>query len=209
MKEIYLYGTGGIAIVAVEAALCGDYRVAGFFDDSATMTEFLGHNVYPGVGSGAALQLAENSELLICLGHNPLRKKMFYSISHNPATVVHDTAVISPSAKLGEGTMIFHSVNIQAAATIGKSVIANTACSIDHHCNIGDFCHIAPHVTLCGNVTLGEGVDVGAGAVVLPNLTIGKGSIIGAGAVVRENIPEYSVAVGVPAKVIKKTVSAS
>jgi acetyltransferase-like isoleucine patch superfamily enzyme len=39
---------------------------------------------------------------------------------------------------------------------------------------------------------------------VLDGVTIGRGSVIGAGAVVTDNIPPYSVAVGVPARVIKK-----
>ena len=44
---------------------------------------------------------------------------------------------------------------------------------------------------------------LGAGVKVLAGVTIGKGCVIGAGSVVTKDIPEYSVAVGVPAKVIK------
>lgn len=45
---------------------------------------------------------------------------------------------------------------------------------------------------------------LGTGVKILDGVTIGKGSVIGAGAVVTKNIPSYSVAVGVPAKVISK-----
>ena len=38
----------------------------------------------------------------------------------------------------------------------------------------------------------------------MPGVTIGKGAVIGAGAVVTKDIPDYCIAVGVPAKVIKK-----
>lgn len=48
------------------------------------------------------------------------------------------------------------------------------------------------------NVWIGESVSI------LPGVTIGKGSIIGANSVVTKNIPEYTIAVGVPAKVIKR-----
>lgn len=44
--------------------------------------------------------------------------------------------------------------------------------------------------------------DVGTGAVILPGVTIGRGSIIGAGAVVTRDVPPFSIAAGVPAKVI-------
>lgn len=53
-------------------------------------------------------------------------------------------------------------------------------------------------VIICDNVWLGDNVTV------LPGVTIGKGSIIGANSVVSKSIPAYSIAVGVPARVIKK-----
>jgi len=48
-----------------------------------------------------------------------------------------------------------------------------------------------------------DDVWVGTGATILKGVRIGRGSIIGAGAIVTKDIPPYSVAVGVPAKVIK------
>lgn len=54
-----------------------------------------------------------------------------------------------------------------------------------------------------GPVVIGDDVWLGAGATVLDGVKIGRGSIIGAGALVTKDIPDYSVAVGVPAKVVK------
>jgi hypothetical protein len=48
---------------------------------------------------------------------------------------------------------------------------------------------------------------IGHGAVIMPSVEIGTGSVIGAGAVVTRDVPAYSVAVGVPAKVIKRRFS--
>ncbi|EKG17142.1 hypothetical protein MPH_05596 [Macrophomina phaseolina MS6] len=45
---------------------------------------------------------------------------------------------------------------------------------------------------------------IGGQVIILPGVTIGKGSTVGAGAVVTKDIPPYSVAIGSPAKVIKK-----
>ncbi len=55
-----------------------------------------------------------------------------------------------------------------------------------------------------GGISLGDDVWLGANATVLDGVTIEKGSIIGAASMVNKNIPEYSIAVGAPAKVIKK-----
>jgi phosphonate metabolism protein (transferase hexapeptide repeat family) len=51
--------------------------------------------------------------------------------------------------------------------------------------------------------TIGHDVWIGHGAVIMPGVTIGIGAVIGSGAVVTKDVPDYGVAVGVPAKVIK------
>jgi len=52
-------------------------------------------------------------------------------------------------------------------------------------------------------ITIGDDVWLGVGVRVIDGVNIGNGSVIGAGAVVTKSIPEYSIAVGVPAKVIQ------
>lgn len=75
---------------------------------------------------------------------------------------------------------------------------------------IGDNCKIEQNVTIGGRSGLkvlpiiGNNVMIGAGAAILGPVTIGDGAQIGAGAVVVKDVPENSVAVGVPAKIIKK-----
>ncbi len=54
-----------------------------------------------------------------------------------------------------------------------------------------------------GPVSIGEGSWIGASATILDGVTIGKGCVIGAGSLVTADIPAYSVAVGVPARVIR------
>ena len=53
-------------------------------------------------------------------------------------------------------------------------------------------------------VHINSGSDIGIGAIILPGVTIGEYSQIGAGAVVTRDIPDYSVAIGVPARVLRK-----
>lgn len=54
------------------------------------------------------------------------------------------------------------------------------------------------------SIVIEDDVWVGANTIILPGVKIGKGSVIGAGSVVTKDIPEFSIAVGSPAKVIKK-----
>lgn len=89
-----------------------------------------------------------------------------------------------------------------------------------YHITIGDNVTLAPRVhvlahdsstfpylgkTRVANVTIGNDVFVGAGSIVLPGVHIGNDVIIGAGSVVTRDIPDNSVAVGNPAKVICST----
>jgi acetyltransferase-like isoleucine patch superfamily enzyme len=52
-------------------------------------------------------------------------------------------------------------------------------------------------------VVIGRGADIGTNATILPGVHVGAHSIVGAGAVVTENVPEYAVVAGVPAKMIR------
>jgi acetyltransferase-like isoleucine patch superfamily enzyme len=53
-------------------------------------------------------------------------------------------------------------------------------------------------------VQIGDDSDIGTGAIILPGVSIGRGVQIGAGAVVTSNIEDYAIAVGVPARIIRK-----
>jgi acetyltransferase-like isoleucine patch superfamily enzyme len=55
----------------------------------------------------------------------------------------------------------------------------------------------------CKPVVVEDWADIGTNAVILPGVRIGKGAIVGAGAVVNKDIPQFTVAAGVPAKVIR------
>jgi acetyltransferase-like isoleucine patch superfamily enzyme len=52
-------------------------------------------------------------------------------------------------------------------------------------------------------VTIGDGAWLGQGVVVCPGVSIGRGAVVGAGSVVRHDVPDYSVAVGAPARVVR------
>ncbi|WP_448700101.1 acyltransferase [Mucilaginibacter sp. AW1-3] len=53
-------------------------------------------------------------------------------------------------------------------------------------------------------ITIGDDVWIGANSIITAGVSIGKHAVIGGGSVVTKNIPEYTVAVGNPAKVVKK-----
>lgn len=109
---------------------------------------------------------------------------------------------------------------------IGRNVTINEWCFIDGYggVEIGDCCRIAHNCSLVSEdhgfadpdtpiyrqkkvgarIRLERDVWLGCGVRVLKGVTIGEGSIIGANSLVTKNIPPYSIAVGSPARVIRK-----
>ena len=92
-------------------------------------------------------------------------------------------------------------------------IVIGDRVSITGHCAIVDVTH--PHVAALGGgkigaaidparsfVEIGEGTFIGFGAMIMPNVRIGKNCVIGAGAVVTRSVADYSIAAGIPARVI-------
>lgn len=61
-----------------------------------------------------------------------------------------------------------------------------------------------PHFEIFGKITIKHDSWVGAGAIILPNVIVNEYSIVGAGAVVTRDVAQFSIVIGIPAKVIKK-----
>ena len=88
--------------------------------------------------------------------------------------------------------------------TLGKNVhITNGVKFITHDGGTLVFRKYYPDLEITKPITVGNDVYIGNDVIILPGVKIGNKVIIGAGAVVSKDIPDNSVAVGVPARVIK------
>lgn len=83
---------------------------------------------------------------------------------------------------------------IKRGLTAGKNFSRNKGCIIDE-----SYCWL---ITIGDNVVFAPNVHVGAGTIVMPNVHIRNNVIIGASSIVTKDIPDNSVAVGQPAKVV-------
>lgn len=144
---------------------------------------------------------------IIAVGDNGLRKHIFETLNlpnEFYLTLVHPNAYVSSSSTIGDGTVIMANAVVNSGADIGDHAIINSGAIIEHDSKVGRYTHISPNATLTGSVRVEEGVHIGSGATLLPNVRVNEWTKIGAGAAVLEDIPSYSTAVGVPARVIKK-----
>ncbi|MBQ8880995.1 MAG: acetyltransferase [Oscillospiraceae bacterium] len=116
----------------------------------------------------------------------------------------------SPALKLGSNCKLGDAVHIVAseAVSIGDDCLfaSHIFISDTNHGTLQDDPMTPPdsRVLTCQPVSIGHRVWLGEGAAVLPGAKIGDGCIIGAHAVVKGEIPPYTIAVGSPAKPVKK-----
>lgn len=195
METINLFGASGHAKVIMDIISAQGAMPGVLFDDSPHCSELHG---YPVFKTG---QKELCGPLIISIGNNEVRKLIADRYDVKYATAIHPNSIVSPTANVGEGSVVMQGVIIQSDVNIGRHCIINTGASVDHECIIGDFVHISPHSTLCGSVHIGDGTWVGAGSTIIPGIKIGKNCIIGAGSVVLRDIPDGSTAYGNPCKI--------
>jgi sugar O-acyltransferase (sialic acid O-acetyltransferase NeuD family) len=197
-EEIVVIGAGGHAKVLITTLTARGFSIAAVFDDDDTKwgVDAQGTRV-------SRIDRERGGNGIIGIGDNAQRREMARALSFEWRTVVHPSAFVHPSAKLGRGTVVFAGAVVQPDAVIGDHVIVNTGATVDHDCVVGDYAHLAPGVHLAGSVQVGEGAILGIGSVVIPGVRIGHWSTLGAGAAAIRDVADGVVAVGVPARALK------
>ncbi len=203
-RELILIGAGGHAkVIAAAIAACGDQLVAVFDDDVKRHgTTLLGA---PIVGPVAAAREHAVKRAVLGIGSNAARARLGSELGLEWASVVHPRTWVHETVNIGAGSVVFAGAIIQPDAVLGEHVIVNTSASIDHDCVLGRAVHVAPGVHLAGGVRIGEQSFLGVGASAIPYVTIGARTTIGAGGVVVKDIESDVTAVGVPARVLRRT----
>ena len=135
-----------------------------------------------------------------------------YAPADNGAAFVAENATLAGSVRLEKNSSVWYGAVLRGddgTLTIGKN--SNVQDNAVLHCDIGGCVTLGENVTVghCALVhgcTVGDGSLIGMHATLLNHCVVGKNCIIGAGALVPEGmvIPDNSVAVGVPARVIKQ-----
>lgn len=195
MEKINLFGASGHGRVIKEIVGAMGIEAGCFYDDAPK------YDCLAGIPVLKADEAGIKGPVIVSIGDNAARRRVAERLKADFATAVHPSAVVSPTSRIAEGTVVMQGAIVQANAAIGRHCIINTGVSIDHDCRIESFAHISPHATLCGGVTVGEGSWVGAGAVIVQGVKIGRWCVIGAGSVVLKDIPDGVTAYGNPCEV--------
>lgn len=206
-SDILLIGGGGHCKVVIDVLRAGGVEPAGILDPHTKAVELLGVPILGGDDQAERLFQLGYCRALVAVGDNALRHrigKRLTTLGFSFFTAIHPSAVVSPSAILGEGIVVMPNAVINAGARVGAFTIVNTAAIVEHDCIVGDASHNAPRSVLGGNVVLEDEVFFGIGAVARPLSRVGARTIVGAGAVVVGTIGPDLVVIGMPARPFRK-----
>lgn len=203
-RQLLVIGAGGHARVVIDVARAAGYDPVAALDPDSIGSTCNGVLV---VGDDAMAQRLFDEGVtqgVVAIGDNRLRWMLgerLRAIGFTLPPVVHPSAIVSPSARVGDGAVLMPLAVVNASATIGRLAIVNTAAVVEHDCAIGDGAHVAPGCRLGGTVSVGTGALLGIGSVVRPEASIGDFAVIGAGSTVIGDIAGHQVATGNPATI--------
>jgi sugar O-acyltransferase (sialic acid O-acetyltransferase NeuD family) len=213
-RELVVVGAGGFGRETVEAvralnAAGARWRLAGYLDDDPSRKGTLIDGV-PVLGGTEELGSMPDVSVVVCTGrpgNYVSRPRIVERLGLPPeryATIIHPSASVSSTSRVGPGTVLLAQTVLTAAVTVGSHVAVMPHVVLTHDDVIGDFATMASGVCLGGNVHVGRCAYVGAGALVREHRSIGSCALVGMGAIVTRDVPPHEVWAGVPARYIRK-----
>lgn len=210
-KRFLVWGAGGHGRVVGELVRAAGHRLVGYVDKepaklgriveplnvpvSHPEDEFIaivhGHGAYPEEVDACTLGVGNNLVRLRCL-------EALEGLNVPP--LIHPSAMVSPTAYIGRGSVIFPQAVVNTGAWVGDAVIVNSGGIIEHDCVVESAVHVSPGAVLCGGVRVGARSWIGAGSIVIHGITIGRDAITGAGSTVIHDVNDEDTVVGSPAK---------
>lgn len=190
-----------------------DYELVGFVDDDPQKhgADYCGRKVLGGQAILPDLRKQGVEGGIVAIGDNYRRSDFTRKLIQHGFQIInaiHPQALIDDTAVLGKGLIIEMGVMVHPLAKIGDCVFLGGSSVVSHHSVVEENALIGGGGVFGGNVHVGRNTLVGVGAVLQPHISIGSDVVVGIGAAVISDLPDNVVAVGVPAKIIRKNVVA-
>jgi len=147
-------------------------------------------------------------EVVIAVGEPFKREEMKHKVFQKglrlAEPIIHPGSKISRKATVNRGCVVSFGCFVSANALIGENTYLQPNCGIGHNVKIGENSVISAAVRIAGYTEIGRNTYIGMSVPVRDRLTIGSGCIISMGAVVQRDVPDYMIAMGNPARPVKK-----
>jgi len=216
MKKLVILGGRGIGMIAASVAQdLGYYDFIGFLNDFIPIGDTIGlYKKHAVIGTTKDIKkFLKDEDVYFFIGYIGMKneKEVFEKISNlniprkKFATLIHPSAIIPKGyCKIGYGVLISPLAQISPDTTIEDNCILLANSFLGHDSTMKRFSHITANSVVGGNVTLGYGSHIGTNATIRENITIGDFSIVGSGSVVLKDVPNNSIYIGNPARLLSK-----
>lgn len=204
--NLVIIGAGGLAREIYDLAIIchgnnPEFKIKGFLSDDLTNIESLG---YPRILSNTLDYQPEKDDVFFCaIGNVFHRKKIVESILQKGGefiNLIHPTANISPSVKLGNGVGIKSYCVISSDVSIGDFSFLQSSVIMGHDVKIGKYCQINSFAFFAGYANVADCVSINAGAKLIQNVVVEENAVVGIGSVVLIKVKKGTTVFGIPAK---------
>ena len=198
-KNLILIGAGGHARSCIDVIEQeGKFKITGIVGlESELGLQVNGYEVIA-TDKDLSTLISKAQFALIALGQisSPVARVSLYQqvskAGFDLANVLSPSAYVSPSAQIGEGTIVMHGAIINTGAKVGSNCIINSRALLEHDTQVLDNCHISTGAILNGGVLVEEGCFIGSGTIVKEGVSIGERSVVGMGSLLRSNLTANS-----------------
>ena len=164
MRKLLILGAGGYGkTVADVASQLNIYDEICFLDDRQTGGNILGTcGDYP-------VFCDENTDIYPAFGNKSVRMKWVNALREDKRRIpalVHPRAYVSPTAKLGSGTVVLPMAVVNTGVTVGAGCIVNIGALIDHDSILEEGVHLAPGAIVKAENRIAAGSKIESGEVV-------------------------------------------
>lgn len=213
MIDLIIWGSGSQAMLYADLAREFGYRCIIVDPRCKKRPDWSVTSSFYGADDQLGEAIAKAQGFIVAIGgeHGGARVSVSQALEKaglEPISLIDPTANIKSSYSESKATYIAQNVVVNLGSIIGRDVILNTGCTIDHECQIGDGVHVMGAAAIAGRVKIHDFAVIGTNATILPDVEIGRGAYIGAGSVVLNDVEAGGVIVGAPGRKIKTRVVA-
>jgi len=199
MKKLIILGAGGTSFDLIDIAhamnkVKPQWDILGYLDDNINI---IGQSVYgyPVLGTIPDSAKFPDAFFASSIGdaYRPelrkfVRKKVPFS-NESFASLIHPTAIISETASVEPGAIIYGNVTLSGMVKVGHDVFLCGNTFLGHECIIGNHCVLSVGNFLASDVNVGDCCYLGVGVMIRHQIKIGHSSLIGMGTKVVKDVP--------------------
>jgi len=158
------------------------------------------------------VEISLHHEYICAIGDVLVRERFFQTVTQSGGrffTLIHPSALVFPSCRIGEGSIVCPGVILTDSVVIGQNTVLNLNVLCGHDVSVADHSVLSPQVNVTGKVSIGKKVFIGSSAVVTPGARIGDRCRVSAGSVVYKRWGGGLLLHGNPAKAVKQGLGGS